>query len=58
MMGIFGSMMREDEGASMVEYALLLCLIVLVVLTGASDLGKSLDRVFDSVREALRGLGY
>ncbi len=56
MAGVFGAfkaMLREDQGAAMVEYALLLGLIALVAFTSIKDLGRSLDRAFDAARNAL-----
>lgn len=54
MIGAFISMVREDEGASLVEYGLLVGLIALVVFTAAAQLGHSLDHVFDAARNAVR----
>jgi Flp pilus assembly pilin Flp len=51
----FKAMLREDQGAAMVEYALLLALIALVAFTSIKDLGRSLDRAFDAARDAVRG---
>jgi Flp pilus assembly pilin Flp len=57
MTGTFESMIREEEGATMVEYALLLSLVALVVMVSAHEIGKNLDRVFDAARNAIRGRG-
>ncbi|HTA53303.1 MAG TPA: Flp family type IVb pilin [Candidatus Acidoferrales bacterium] len=57
MTAIFHSMIREEEGATMVEYALLLSFVALVVILSAAELGKNLDKVFDAARNAIRGRG-
>ena len=49
------AMLREDRGATMAEYALLLLLVALVAFTGVKDLGRNLDRAFDAARDAVRG---
>ncbi len=57
MTGTFESMIREEEGTTIVEYALLLSLVAVVVILSATELGKNLDRVFDAARNAIRGRG-
>lgn len=54
----FRSMICEDDGATMVEYALLIMLIAMVAYVSLLEIGHSVDRTFDSVRNELRGLGY
>jgi pilus assembly protein Flp/PilA len=39
----------KEEGASMVEYGLLVALIALIVAVGAAALGTSLDTTFQNV---------
>lgn len=55
MFGSFKSMIREDDAATMVEYALLISLVALVIIATAHEVGRSLDRIFDSARDAIRG---
>ncbi len=43
------SMIRDDEGASMVEYGLLVALIAMVALVAVQALGKNLSSVFSTV---------
>ncbi len=43
------SMIRDEEGATMVEYGLLVALIALVALAGVKTLGTGLNSLFASV---------
>jgi pilus assembly protein Flp/PilA len=43
------SMMRDEEGATMVEYGLLVALIAMVALVAVQQLGKNLSSVFSTV---------
>lgn len=43
------SMIRDDEGATMVEYGLLVALIALVALAAVTTLGKNLSGLFNTV---------
>jgi pilus assembly protein Flp/PilA len=43
------SMLRDEEGATMVEYGLLVALIALVALVAVQALGKNLSTLFSSV---------
>ena len=44
---------RSEEGATMVEYGLLLALIAVVVAVAATLLGTSIATLFDNVRTSL-----
>jgi len=44
--GFQGRIIRDQEGASMVEYALLIALIAVVVIAGAIILGTALNTRF------------
>jgi Flp pilus assembly pilin Flp len=44
---------REDEGATMVEYALIVVAIALVVLGGAYILGTGVSSLFNSIAGSL-----
>ncbi len=48
MIGIFASMIRDEDGATMVEYGLLVALIALVAITGVTLLGTSLNALFNN----------
>ena len=43
------SMIRDEEGATMVEYGLLVALIALVALAGGTTVGQKLSSLFSSV---------
>ncbi|HEY6327513.1 MAG TPA: Flp family type IVb pilin [Candidatus Cybelea sp.] len=49
MLATLKSMIRDDEGATMVEYGLLVALIALVALGAVTTLGKNLSTLFNSV---------
>jgi Flp pilus assembly pilin Flp len=49
--------MRGDEGATMVEYGLLIVLIALVAAVGAFALGGGLDALFDKITACLKAGG-
>lgn len=50
----FKSILIGDEGATMVEYALMLGLVALVAFMGVKELGRNLDHIFDAARDAVR----
>ena len=49
MMSNFIAMTRDEEGATMVEYGLLVALIALVAITGVTLLGTNLNSLFNTV---------
>jgi|HubBroStandDraft_5_1064220.scaffolds.fasta_scaffold771134_2 pilus assembly protein Flp/PilA len=49
MLHLLNSMIRDEEGATMVEYGLLVALIALVALVGVTTLGQSVSSVFNNV---------
>lgn len=46
---VFRSMLRDEEGATMVEYGLLVGLIAMVALIGVSALGGNLQALYNTV---------
>lgn len=42
-------LIKDEEGATMVEYALMVALIAVVVMVGAGILGKAIDNTLDEV---------
>jgi Flp pilus assembly pilin Flp len=48
MLALFTSMLGSDEGASMVEYGLILALVALVALTAVEGLGTGVGSLFQS----------
>ncbi|MBV8344103.1 MAG: Flp family type IVb pilin [Candidatus Eremiobacteraeota bacterium] len=53
MLATLKTMIRDDEGATMVEYGLLVALIALVALGAVTTLGKNLSGLFSSVAGTL-----
>lgn len=49
MVNRLNSLIRDEEGASMVEYALLVALIAMVALAGASALGINVNKLYGTV---------
>lgn len=47
-------LIRDETAASAVEYALLLGAIALAAFFALHGLGRTLDRVFDNARDAIR----
>jgi pilus assembly protein Flp/PilA len=49
MINSFKSMIRDEEGATMVEYGLLVAFIAIVALVGVKTLGLNLNAMFGAV---------
>lgn len=49
MVNTFKSMIRDEDGATMVEYGLLVALIAMVALVGVTTLGSNLKTLFNNV---------
>ncbi len=47
------SMIRDDEGATMVEYGLLVALIAMVALAAVKVLGTNLSTLFNTVANTI-----
>jgi pilus assembly protein Flp/PilA len=47
------TMIRDEEGATMVEYGLLVALIALVAIVGVKALGTGLSTLFSGVASTL-----
>jgi pilus assembly protein Flp/PilA len=47
------SMIRDEDGATMVEYGLLVALIALVALGAVKTLGTNLSTLFNSVAQTV-----
>lgn len=48
-MEILKRLVTEEEGATMVEYGLIVALIAVIVAVGAKLLGEGIDALFDKV---------
>ncbi len=53
MFSILNSMIRDEEGATMVEYGLLVAFIALVALVGVQALGGGLNGLFGNIAGSL-----
>jgi pilus assembly protein Flp/PilA len=49
MLATLKSLVRDDEGATMVEYGLLIALIAMVALVAVKALGTSVSTLFNTV---------
>jgi pilus assembly protein Flp/PilA len=47
--------LRDEEGATAVEYALMVALIAVVIILAVTFLGKSVEEVFCEVGSAISG---
>ncbi|MFY9632970.1 MAG: Flp family type IVb pilin [Candidatus Cybelea sp.] len=48
MLAILTTLMKDEEGAQLVEYALLVTLIAIVCIAGARSLGNSVNSFFNT----------
>lgn len=46
---IFARLMKDESGATAIEYGLIAALISVALITGATALGDSLNNVFDGL---------
>ena len=53
MLNTLKTMIRDEEGASMVEYGLLVSLIALVAIVGVTAVGTKLNGLFNTVAGSL-----
>lgn len=53
MLKAIGRLIREDDGQGMVEYALILGLIAVVVITLLTTIGSQTEGIFTKIKEAL-----
>jgi pilus assembly protein Flp/PilA len=53
---VLSRLRRDDTGAAMVEYGLLIGLIALVVALGAQILGQDISTMFSAIGSYLSGL--
>ena len=50
---LLNSMRNEEEGATAVEYGLMVSLIAVVIIAAVTIIGTNLDAIFDTVGTAL-----
>jgi len=54
---VFERFGQEDEGASLVEYAILVALIAIVAIAAVQGLGGGITQVFQNILGRIQGLG-
>lgn len=53
MLRAINTFIRDEEGASAVEYGLLAALIAAVIVTAVSQLGTTLSTTFDNIKTSI-----
>ena len=56
-MRLLASFLRDDSGATAIEYGLIAALIALGIVVGATSLGGALNAEFVSIATTLNGAG-
>ncbi len=54
MTNLFSRFVRDENGATAIEYGLIAALIAVVVITGLTTVGTSLNTKFTSIATSLR----
>jgi len=54
---LFARFVKNESGATAIEYGLIAALIALAIMVGAGQLGNSLDAKFRSLATTLDGAG-
>jgi pilus assembly protein Flp/PilA len=57
MFAVFSKMMRDESGATAIEYGLIAALIAVVIITVLTSVGQNLSTVFNSVATGLANAG-
>ncbi|MDQ7985046.1 Flp family type IVb pilin [Pseudomonas sp. G34] len=47
--------LKNEEGASAIEYSIIAALIAVVIVTAAGDVGDQINSVFGDISDALKG---
>ncbi|PZF78719.1 Flp family type IVb pilin [Aestuariivirga litoralis] len=55
-MNILARYLREESGATAIEYALLAGLIALVIITAVTQLGTRVNEIFGDIKSGLSGI--
>ena len=50
---VLANFVKDESGATAIEYALIACLIALAIVVGASALGNALNALFSGVANKL-----
>jgi len=51
---LFARFLKEESGATAIEYGLIAALIALAIIMGAGALGNSLNDMFDNIADKLK----
>ena len=54
MTNLFSRFVRDESGATAIEYGLIAALIAVVIITGLTQVGTSLNTKFTSISTSLR----
>jgi len=57
MANIFARFVKDESGATAIDYGLIAALISLAIMAGAGALGNSLNAKFQNISETLNGAG-
>ncbi len=52
-MQLFKRLLKDESGATAVEYSLLCALIAIAIITGATSLGNELNNTFNEIQSEL-----
>ena len=52
---LIARLLKDEEGASAIEYALIAALIAVAIIAGVETLGEGLGSAFTSIAETLQG---
>jgi len=55
-MKLLKRLFRDEEGATMIEYALLAALISIIAILAITAVGQNVDKVFKAVQNALNNV--
>lgn len=50
----FASFLRDNEGASAIEYAIIAGLIAVAIIIGANQLGEGIGKLFENIATELK----
>ena len=53
MINAFSRLVKDESGATAIEYGLIAALIAVALITGATSLGNALNKQFDTVSKKL-----
>ncbi|GLS37548.1 fimbrial protein [Mesorhizobium tianshanense] len=57
MSNLIARFVKDESGATAIEYGLIAALIALAIMVGAGALGNSLNAKFDNIADTLDGAG-